>query len=140
MAEPQETPAPVAPLPLRNPLFAAVLAWLEAHDDDLALSTLVIAEIQYGLELPGATHKRPSLSAWLSGLESRYYGQTLVFGSESAHHYGRIAAHPEVKARQPQIIDMQIAAQAMEHDIPVATRNVRDFEWTGVKLIDPWAA
>ena len=123
--------------PRGNP---AVLAWLEANDADLALSTLVIAEIRYGIELPRAAGKRDYLEAWLTGLESRYWGQTLVFGKEAAHQYGRIAARPEVTARQPQIIDMQIAAQALERGIPIATRNARDFEWTGVELIDPWSA
>lgn len=118
----------------------AVLAWLEAHDADLALSALVIAEIQFGIELLGEPHKRACLAAWLAGLEARYYSQTLTFGPGAAHHYGRIAAHPEVKARQPQIIDMQIAAQAMEYGVPVATRNARDFEWIGIPLIDPWTA
>ncbi len=116
----------------------AVLAWLEANDADLALSTLVIAEIQFGLELPGAAHKKDYLQAWLTGLEGRYYGQTLRFGIESAHHYGRIAARPEVKARQPQIIDILLAAQAQELGIPIATRNARDFDWIGIELIDPW--
>jgi toxin FitB len=115
-----------------------VLAWLEANDADLALSTLVIAEIHYGIELLGAAPKRTFLESWVAGLEARYWGQTLAFGPQSAHHYGRIAARPEVKARQPQIIDMQIAAQAQEHGIPLATRNAKDFEWIGVELIDPW--
>jgi len=117
-----------------------VLAWLEANDADLALSTLVIAEIQFGIELATAAAKQHSLAAWLAGLEARYWGQTLPFGRESARHYGRIAARPEVKARQPQIIDMQIAAQALEHAIPLATRNAKDFDWIGVELIDPWTA
>ena len=116
----------------------AVLAWLEANDADLALSTLVIAEIRYGIELLGAAPKSRDLAAWLAGLQSRYYGQTLTFGVQSAHQYGRIAAHPEVKRRQPQVIDMQIAAQAAEHAIPLATRNAKDFDWIGVQLIDPW--
>lgn len=116
----------------------AVLAWLEAHDDDLALSVLVVAEIQYGIALPGAAKKRPFLEPWLEGLRSRYYHHTLSFGDADADCYGRIAARPEVKARQPQVIDMLIAAQAQARSIPVATRNARDFEWIGVELIDPW--
>lgn len=117
-----------------------VLAWLEAHDADLALSALVIAEIQYGIELPSAARKRPYLQAWLAGLESRYYSRTLEFGPEAARRYGTIAARPEVNARMPQVIDMLIAAQAQYHAIPIATRNTMDFECIGVDLIDPWAA
>jgi predicted nucleic acid-binding protein len=116
----------------------AVLAWLEANDADLALSSLVVAEIRYGIELLEAAQKRASLDAWLKALEGRYYGQTLVFGSAAAHQYGHIAARPEVKARKPQVIDMLLAAQAQEHAIPVATRNAKDFEWIEIELIDPW--
>lgn len=116
----------------------AVLAWLEAHDEDLALSTLVIAEVRFGIALPGAAKKRPFLEAWLEGLEARYYHHTLAFGAEDARAYGTIAALPEVKARQPQVFDMLIAAQGVARGIPVATRNTRDFEWTGATLIDPW--
>ncbi|MGC4107865.1 MAG: hypothetical protein QM753_16200 [Thermomicrobiales bacterium] len=34
--------------------------------------------------------------------------------------------------------DLLIAATALEHDMIVVTRNVRDFEPTGVSLLDPW--
>jgi predicted nucleic acid-binding protein len=123
--------------PRGNP---AVLAWLEAYDEDLALSTLVIAEIRYGIELVGSPDKRASLAAWLDGMESRYYSQTWRFDREDAHCYGRIAALPEVKARKPQVIDIQLAAQALARGASLATRNVKDFDWTGVKLVDPWKA
>lgn len=116
----------------------AVLAWLEANDEDLALSTLVIAEIRYGIELLGLSPKRLFLDAWVDGLQSRYYSQTWRFDSRDAYCYGHLAAMPEVKARKPQVIDVQLAAQALARDASLATRNVADFEWTGVKLVNPW--
>ena len=36
--------------------------------------------------------------------------------------------------------DCQIAAIARSRGMAVATRNVRDFEDTGVDVVDPWAA
>jgi toxin FitB len=117
-----------------------VLAWLEANDDDLALSTLVIAEIRYGIELLGPSPKRPFLEAWLDGLQSRYYSQTWHFDSRDAYCYGHVAAMPDVTERKPQVIDIQLAAQALARDCPIATRNLKDFEWTGVKLVNPWNA
>jgi toxin FitB len=116
----------------------AVLAWLVAHDHDLALSTLVIAEIQYGLELPKAAHKRADLILWLRGLEERYWSYVWNFDADDARAFGRLAASTEAKRREPQIIDMQLAAQALARNASVATRSVKDFEWTGVELIDPW--
>lgn len=117
----------------------AVLAWLEANDADLALSTLVMAEIQYGLELPKAAHKRAFLELWLRGLEERYWSHVWEFDADDARAYGRLAASTETKTRNPQIIDLQIVAQALARNARLATRNVKDFEWTGVPLIDPWA-
>ena len=118
----------------------AVLAWLEANDRELALSTLVMAEIQYGIELPKAAPKRPYLELWLKGLEERYWSYVWHFDSHDARAYGRLAAGTEAKKRDPQIIDLQIAAQALARNASVATRNMKDFEWTGVPLIDPWSA
>lgn len=118
----------------------AVLAWLEANDSELALSTLVMAEIQYGLELPKAAHRRADLVLWLRGLEERYWGDVWTFDAEDARAYGRLAATPEARKREPQIIDMQIAAQALNRGASLATRNLKDFAWTGAKLIDPWTA
>lgn len=118
----------------------AVLAWLEANDGDLALSTLVMAEIQYGLELPKAAHKRAALILWLRGLEERYWSRVWHFDADDARSFGRLAASTEVKKRDPQVIDLQLAAQALARGAAVVTRNVRDFEWTGVTVIDPWAA
>lgn len=117
-----------------------VLAWLEANDAELLLSTLVIAEIRYGIALARSERKRLALERWLEGLEWRYWSRTLEFDKEAARSYGTIAASPAAKARDPQVIDLQIAAQAQARAIPVATRNTKDFEWIGVQLIDPWRA
>ncbi len=115
-----------------------VLAWLEANDHQLALSTLVMAEIQYVIELPKAARKRPHLTLWLRGLEERYWSHVWHFDAEDARAYGRLAASKEANARDPQIIDLQLAAQALARGASLATRNVKDFAWTGVPVIDPW--
>ncbi len=39
-----------------------------------------------------------------------------------------------------QLTDVQIAGIAISRRIPIATRDIRDFEDLGVKLINPWDA
>jgi toxin FitB len=116
----------------------AVDAWFETHDAELALSTLVIAEIRYGIALSKSPAKRAALEAWLNGLESRFWNRTFDFDTEAARHFGEIAASREAKSRDPRVFDLQIAAQAKALGATVATRNVKDFEWTGVEVVNPW--
>ncbi|WP_017672556.1 PIN domain-containing protein [Blastomonas sp. AAP53] len=112
-----------------------VVDWLIAHERSLWLSTIVIAEIRYGAELPKAKAIRLRLVRWLDILETTYADRILPFTSDAAHLCGALRAQrPDTTT----LLDLQIAAQALAHDCPIATRNVTDFAWTGVKLINPW--
>lgn len=112
-----------------------VVDWLIEHDEQLWLSSIVIAEIRFGAELPKAAPFRPILTRWLDGLEQCYADRILYFDADAAHLFGALLARrPETSA----LLDLQLAAQALAKDMTLATRNVKDFEWTGVKLVNPW--
>jgi len=38
------------------------------------------------------------------------------------------------------VVDAVIAATALEHDLTLVTRNVKDFAGLGVVLLNPWDA
>jgi toxin FitB len=118
--------------PAPNP---RVRQWLIDHDEALCLSVLVIAEIRRGLEMPKAAARRTDLLRWLNGLEAAYAPRILGFDADAAHLFGALMARRQGEAT---LLDLQIAAQAMAADMPVATRNGKDFAWTGVALTDPW--
>ena len=46
-------------------------------------------------------------------------------------------AELHIPARRPEL-DALIAATALVHNLTLATRNVRDFAGTGVRLVNPW--
>ena len=52
-----------------------------------------------------------------------------------ARRWGRLAAHLCNKQ-----LDLAIAATALEHGLTVVTRNVSDFEPTGVPILNPFNA
>lgn len=114
---------------------ARVRRFLIDHDADLWLSVIVIAEIRRGLEMPKAAHRRPSLLGWLDALEIDYGTRILIFDADMAHLFGALLARRQGEAT---MLDLQVAAQAIARDAIVATRNVKDFAWTGVKLVNPW--
>ncbi len=120
---------------LKSPCEPRVANWLQINREQLWLSVIVIAEIRQGVELPKAAAKRPKLEAWLNWLEANNQTRILDFDSECAHVFGALLARRNNEAN---MLDVQIAAQAIANRLPVATRNVKDFAWTGVRLVNPW--
>jgi hypothetical protein len=37
------------------------------------------------------------------------------------------------------VIDSLLAATALQHDLVLVTRNLRDFGFAGLRTFDPWA-
>jgi predicted nucleic acid-binding protein len=103
-----------------------VVQWTEQNRNDLWLSTIVIAE---------SGVKRAGLEQWLQRLEFLNAARTLPFDSLAAYALGQLLA---AKPQQKNMLDTMLAAQALSRDCVIATRNTRDFEWTGVKLVNPW--
>jgi toxin FitB len=112
-----------------------VCDFLIDHDADLWLSVIVIAEIRRGFENPKAAFRREGLRAWLAEIEQDYAARILAFDADMAHVFGALLARRQGEAT---LLDLQIAAQALAHDATIATRNVKDFAWTGVRLVNPW--
>ena len=74
------------------------------------------------------------LEQWLNALLREYQDCILDLDQDMAQLWGRLRVpHPE------NALDKQIAATALIHDLTVVTRNVSDFQSSGVQLINPWA-
>ena len=112
-----------------------VVEWLGRNEPQLRLSVLVIAELRAGYENPRARPIRSKLERWLADLESTFADRIEPFDQRDAHVYGQLSAQRTVGKK---VLDVQLAAQALARDIPLATRNQRDMAWTGVRLINPW--
>jgi predicted nucleic acid-binding protein len=57
----------------------------------------------------------------------------LAIDARVAEEWGRLSA-----VRPAPVIDVLLAATARVHGLTLATRNVRDVEWTGVAWIHPF--
>lgn len=118
-----------------------VLAWFDGlADEDLRISALSIGEIQRGVELlePGARRQR--VEAWLEGLVTTFADRILGIDEAVARRWGTLGARAQRAGRPRPPVDALLAATALHHGLTLATRNVTDFEGTGVRLVDPWSA
>ena len=118
---------------------AKVMVWLTRHDAEIALSSIVIAEMAFGIERIRPDERAPRLALALDAICARYAGRVFGFDDEAAHHYGRVMGEAERKGRKMATPDGMIAAIALQHDSPLATRNMPHFAIEGLRLINPWA-
>ncbi|MFC3227749.1 type II toxin-antitoxin system VapC family toxin [Marinibaculum pumilum] len=123
---------------LRKSPDGAVVAWLVRHDAELALSTIVIAEMAFGIAKirpdQRATRLARGLADWRRRFSDRIYGLT----EEAALAYGEIMAKAIRQGRTMSAPDGMIAAIARVHGGRLATRNLADFEPADLKLVSPW--
>ena len=115
-----------------------VIAWLEVNEPSLALPAIALAELRYGIARLSDGRRRSGLLHFWQATCAQFRGRIFSFDERAAERYGDVAAAAERAGRRLNIQDAQIAAIALVHSMSVATRNVGDFEATGVAIVNPW--
>jgi predicted nucleic acid-binding protein len=120
---------------------ARVVDWLFAHRGETLLSTLVVAEIDVGVRTTPGANKRRMLRGWLARLIEQHADRIVTFDLAAAHCWASFNAAVLIADERvgTRMIDTLLAAQALALGVPFATRNVRHFKDTEVRVIDPWA-
>lgn len=118
---------------------AGVTAFFQRVAEDnraVYLSVVTVGELRRGVDLirhRGDLPQARLLEDWLADVLAHYAHQILPFDVDAAQIWGRLRVpHPAHE------LDKQIAATALLHDLTVVTRNVADFDGTGVKLLNPF--
>jgi predicted nucleic acid-binding protein len=116
-----------------------VLAWLTTHHAELALTTITIGELLYGVELMPAGRRRQALATQVRHLIAGAAARTFSYDAAAATELAAIRASRRRAGREVGAVDdAMIAAIASVHGCAVATRNVTDFDDMGVAVINPW--
>ena len=90
------------------------------------LSAVTIAELAFGLDIDDPVERFARSERFYT---ARDQFEVLSFDVRAAEIYGQMAALVRRNGRspRPRRMDLQIAATAAAHDMPVLTSNVRDF-------------
>jgi len=116
--------------------------WVYAQDEQaLYLSVVSIGELRRGFVLLSAIKRRAALEQWFENdLVPRFRGRILPVTYAIADRWGRLDGECQLRGAPLNTADGLIAATALEHDLTVVTRNVKDFAGLGVTLFNPWNA
>jgi len=118
-----------------------VISWLDSLAvGDVATTAITAAELLYGVaRVPGGRRKQELTAAVHGMLSEDFRGRVLSFDEGAAWRYPGIVTGRERLGRPIGVADAQIAAICRTADATLATRNIHDFEETGIELINPWA-
>ena len=119
-----------------------VAAWISERDaKELYLTAVSEAELLYGVAIMPTGRRRNALESAMSRwLDQGFADRILPFDSSAARAYAVIASRCRHAGRPIGGADCQIAAISRSHGAVLVTRNVRDFEETGIDVVNPWTA
>jgi len=114
--------------------------WLsEQRASQFYTSRFVEAEIRYGIALLPSGKKQSFLSQAADVIFLEHFtGKMLSINPATVMHYAQLAAKLQQAGHNIGITDVWIAAQALEHNARLVTRNIKHFKPCGVKLINPF--
>lgn len=122
--------------PTPNP---SVITWLAARDEsNVYLSALTIGEIRRGIEMLDSGKKKTQLRNWVDGIRATFAGRILPITESTFAAWGTMFASFEKKGMKRPIFDSLLEATALEHDLILVTRNVRNFQQSSVTILNPW--
>jgi predicted nucleic acid-binding protein len=119
---------------------ATVTAWVRARSAaELYTTSITLAEILYGIERIPEGRRKDQLKAATAEVFSAFSDHVLAFDAAAAEEYAGIVGERDRMGAPIDGFDAQIASICRARDVPLATRNVRDFRGTGIDVIDPWS-
>ena len=113
-----------------------VVAWLRAHEPDIAVDPVILGELRFGILILPSGRKRAALERWFDAGVRRL--QCLPWDADTGLKWAELLARLRTTGKAMPIKDSLIAATAAVHGLAVATRNRADFVNAGVRIVDPF--
>lgn len=99
---------------------------------EIGISSIVAAELAYGIAKSGSTRNRSALEMFLAPLE------ILPFDDKAFWAYGDLRADLERQGKSIGALDTMIAAHALSLDAILVTNNTREFARVSGLRVENW--
>ncbi len=115
-----------------------VLHWLRQHENESCICAVNIEELRFGLLLMPTGKRKFALAEDIEKVIVRFEDSLLPYGKLEAERCADFHALAIREGKTPALGDLMIAAIATTHSLTVATRNVKDFSYLPVKVVNPF--
>jgi len=117
-----------------------VVEWFDAVPvSSLYVSLFSVGEIRRGILRLPVSSRREGLSKALEEYVLRPFADRFVsWNLRSAELWAKLYADGESCGRSPSLPDSIIAATALSHGMTMVTRNVSDFQFEGLEVVNPF--
>lgn len=113
--------------------------WIgQQMSDELCTTAVTVAEIRYGLERLPDGRRKASLVAAATEVFTALGEYIYPFDTNAAIAYAQIVSRRDSLGLPIEGFDAQIAAICRTRGAALATRNGKEFEETGIDVVDPW--
>ena len=116
----------------------SVAVWRKRYEGDSFISVISIEEMRIGQLMLPKGRRREALKNMIDEVLSSYIGSILSYGEYDAERCAKFHAFALKNGRTPSLGDLMIAATAYIHNLIVVTRNVKDFDYLPIKVINPF--
>ena len=126
---------------LRKPnCYFAVKQWADSQSpQSFYISTVTLAEIRFGIERINDIAFRQELIEWLdTTLRPWFSNRVLAVDEDVILVWRQMVEKGRKQGHTYSQPDLFIAATAALHDLYVATRNITDFQKSGVAVFNPF--
>lgn len=114
-----------------------VIDWLTANEGNLVVDAIIMGELCVGILALPRGRKRTQLEPWFGNVVQII--DCLPWDATISRRWAKLVVDLKQKGDKLPLLDSIIAATALQHDLTVATRNTRDFNKTGVQVLNPYA-
>jgi toxin FitB len=122
--------------PTKTAPSAKVGDWLRQYQSELGVDPVILGELRFGILLLPAGKRRRQLERWFALVVANLV--CLPWDATTGLRWAQLLADLRAAGEAMPIKDSLIAATALVHGLTVATRNLRDFQKAGVRVVDPF--